>query len=160
MKASLLFLSNIIIASIAFNANAVSLAADRVVRDTQRYTFQIETPKASLSGILITKVQDNRIIGSLMNEFGVSAIDFSFNIEKDQSKLINVVSFLNKWYIKKTLNSDLKFCIRQIYHIPWKKKHRYIVEAADDSMTILNSRRKLKYVFSPLIISADYDTEE
>lgn len=159
MKALLLFLSNII-AFIAFNANAVSLATDSVVSDTQRYAFQIETPKAFLSGILITKVQHDCIIGSLVNEFGVSAIDFSYNKEKDKLKLINVVSFLNKWYIKKVLNSDLKFCIHQIYHIPWKKKHHYIVEMADDTITILNSKRKLKYVFSPLITSADYDTKE
>ena len=159
MKALLLFLSNII-AFIAFNANAASLATDSVVSNMQRYTFQIETPKAYLSGILITKAQDDCIIGSLVNEFGVSAIDFSFNIEKDKLKLINVVSFLNKWYIKKTLNSDLKFCIHQIYHIPWKKKHHYIVECVDDSIRIFNSRRKLKYVFTPLIAPANYDTEE
>lgn len=159
MKALLLFLSNII-AFIAFNANAVSLATDSVVSDTQRHTFQIETSKAFLSGILITKVQDDCIIGSLVNEFGVSAIDFSFNIANDKLKLISVVSFLNKWYIKKTLSSDLKFCIHQIYHIPWKKKHHYIVETVDDSIMILNGKRKLKYVFSPLTTSANYDTEE
>lgn len=159
MKALLLFLSNII-AFIVFNANAESLTTDSVVSDTRRYAFQIETPKAFLSGILITKVQDNCIIGSLVNEFGVSAIDFSFNREKDKLKLINVVSFLNKWYIKRALNSDLKFCIHQIYHIPLKKKHHYIVETEGDSITILNSKRKLKYVFSPLTTSADYDTEE
>ena len=156
MKALLLFLSNII----AFNANAVSLATDGVLSDTQRYTFQIETPKAFLSGVLMTKAQDDSIIGSMVNEFGVSAIDFSFSIKKDKLKLINVVSFLNKWYIKKTLDSDLKFIIHQIYHLPWKKKHHYIVESVDDSITILNSRRKLKYVFTPLIAPANYDTEE
>lgn len=159
MKAFLLFLSNIV-ASIIFNANALSLTTDSVVSDSQRYAFQIETPKAFISGILITKVQDDCIIGSLINEFGVSAIDFSFNREKDKLKLINVVSFLNKWYIKKTLSTDLKFCIHQIYHIPWKKKHNYIVEKKDDSIAILNNKRKLKYVFSPLIISADNVTEE
>lgn len=156
MKALLLFLSNII----AFNANAVSLATDGVLSDTQRYTFQIETPKAFLSGVLMTKAQDDSIIGSMVNEFGVSAIDFSFSIKKDKLKLINVVSFLNKWYIKKTLDSDLKFIIHQIYHLPWKNKHHYIVESVDDSITILNSRRKLKYVFTPLIALANYDTEE
>lgn len=159
MKAFLLFLSNIV-ASIIFNANALSLATDSVANDSQRYAFQIETPKSFISGILITKVQGNYIIGSLINEFGVSAIDFSFNREKNKMKLINVVSFLNKWYIKKTLSSDLKFCIHQIYHIPWKKKHNYIVEKKDDSITILNNKRELKYVFSPLIISADNVTEE
>lgn len=159
MKALLLFLSNII-ALILFNANASTLEADSVVSDSHRYAFQIETPKAFISGILITKIQDNCIIGSLVNEFGVSAIDFSFNREKDKLKLINVVSFLNKWYIKKTLSSDLKFCIHQIYHMPWKKKHSYIVEKKDGSITIHNSKRNLKYIFSPLIISADNVTEE
>lgn len=44
-----------------------------------RYSVQIDFGKAYLSGIGIMACVDGEVIGSVFNEFGVSALSFSYN---------------------------------------------------------------------------------
>lgn len=159
MRIFLIFLSNII-ACIAFNSFGSIHAIDSGACDTHRYACRIETSKSFITGILITKVQNENIVGCLVNEFGVSAIDFSFDRNKDKLKLIHVISFLNKWYIKRTLKTDLRFCLHQLFDIPLKGKQKYRIKQTGDTISILNDKRNIKYTFSPLNPMTRYDTEE
>lgn len=80
-----------------------------------RYAAVIETPKAYLSGICILYHDENdEIKGSFFNEFGISAIDFSFFENKDKVKLHHVVKMMDKWYIKKVLRRDIRELIHQL----------------------------------------------
>lgn len=126
----------------------------------QKHTFQIETSNGFVSGILLVSEDDENINGSMINEFGVSAIDFSYSKKKQKVKLLNVISFLNKWYIKHVLKNDIKFCLHVLYDVPFKKKHNYEVVHTVDSITIINNKRHLKYTFSPLTISTNEDDTE
>lgn len=146
MKAFLLFLSSII-ACISFSVNA----QETVISDSiQRQAFQIDISGNSLSGVLITRIDNDRILGSMINEFGVSALDFSFDRKKDKVKLVNVISFLNKWYIKLVLKNDIKYCLHVIYDTSYKEKKGYSVSRDDGKTIITNNKRHITYTFSSL----------
>lgn len=74
----------------------------------------IEMPKGYVSGVCMMYNDGQEVKGSIFNEFGISAIDFSYNIAKDKVKLHDVISMLNKWYIKKLLKSDLRKVLHQL----------------------------------------------
>lgn len=73
-----------------------------------RYSASIEMPRGYLSGVCILLREDATIKGSLFNEFGISALDFSYSPDKDKVKLHSVMAMLNKWYIKRVLKKDLR----------------------------------------------------
>lgn len=126
----------------------------------QRYVFQIETKKGGVSGILLANYNGDIINGSMMNEFAVSAVDFNYSIPKEKIKLIRVISFLNRWYIKRVLAGDLTYCLHELYGIPYKKRHSYLVEHQGNALSITNKKHNINYIFTPLdIITDNYEAE-
>lgn len=106
------------------------------VGDKAKYAATIETPKAYLSGIcMMYHDENNEIKGSIFNEFGISAIDFSYIEEKDKIKLHHVTKIMNKWYIKKVLRHDLRELIHQL-------------KQGNDNYR--NDRYHLSYQFTPM----------
>ena len=99
-----------------------------------RYNVQIDMQKAYLSGICVMKQEEGLVKASLVNEFGISAMDFTYNPKKDKVKLVNVLKQLNKWYIKLTLKRDL----RELIHVLQQGGTYYE-----------NTRRHLTYTFVP-----------
>ncbi len=100
-----------------------------------RYSVQIDFKKAYISGVGIMAMQDGVINGSVFNEFGVSALAFSYNPKKDKVKILSVISKMNKWYIKKVLKRDL----RQMMHL-----------LANDETTYKDEKFNITYTFTPL----------
>ncbi len=92
-------------------------------------------PKGYVSGVCIMYNDGQDVKGSIFNEFGISAIDFSYNIAKDKVKLLNVMSMLNKWYIKKLLKSDLRKLLHQLQQ---------------GNGTYRNGKYKIEYKFTTL----------
>ncbi len=115
-----------------------------------KMSFRMEMRKGYLSGILITAETDESIKGSMVNEFGISAIDFTYTKRKNKVKLLNVISFLDKWYIRRVLGNDINFTIHILYGIPYKKKNSYEVIRDGDDITIFNPGRGIRYTFSPI----------
>ncbi len=72
-----------------------------------RYNATIEMAKGYVSGVCIMVNDEGIIKGSLFNEFGISAIDFTYQPDTKKVKLLSVIKMLNKWYIKKVLRKDL-----------------------------------------------------
>ncbi len=72
-----------------------------------RYNATIEMAKGYVSGVCIMVNDEGIIKGSLFNEFGISAIDFTYDPDTKKVKLLSVIKMLNKWYIKKVLKKDL-----------------------------------------------------
>lgn len=104
--------------------------------DKAKYAAIIEMPKAYLSGIcLLYHDSDNKINGCLFNEFGISALDFTYDENKDKVKLHHVIKMMNKWYIKKVLRRDLRELIHQL-------------RTGNGSYT--NERFHLRYQFTPI----------
>lgn len=73
-----------------------------------RYSAFIEMPKAYISGICVLVYENDCIKGSMFNEFGMSAIDFSYLPEKEKIQIHNVIGMLDKWYIKKVMKKDIR----------------------------------------------------
>lgn len=73
-----------------------------------KYAAYIEMPKAYVSGICVLLQEDGLIKGSLFNEFGITALDFTYNPQHDKIKLHSVMKMMDKWYIRKVLKKDLR----------------------------------------------------
>lgn len=97
------------------------------------YSMQIDFKNAYVSGICVLVKEDNIIKSSIVNEFGVSIIDFVYKIKKDKVELKYVMNSLDKWYLKRVLRKDLK----EIMHIMQNGGTEYV-----------NNKRGLKYSFS------------
>lgn len=106
--------------------------------------------KGHLSGILITKDDDERITGTMINEFGITALSFIYEKKSQKIKLEDVIGFLDKWYIKRVLKGDIRHCLHILYHIPAKENRNYSVSQNDSTVVVTNTKRKISYVFSPI----------
>lgn len=73
-----------------------------------KYSAYIEMPKGYVSGICVLLKEEGVVKGSLFNEFGFTALDFTYNPERDKIKLHSVMKMMDKWYIRKVLKKDLR----------------------------------------------------
>ena len=149
MHRFLIFLSSLLI-FLGMNAQDMSKNDDEINSPIDRYYFELTTSKANLSGVMILRIDEKEIKGSLINEFGLSALSFIFDKEKNKIKLKDIVKFLNKWYIKTVLKKDLMICLSQLYDIPCKIGKRYKIEKENGSITINNTKYHIIYSFSSL----------
>ncbi|MCF0195783.1 MAG: hypothetical protein HUK03_00785 [Bacteroidaceae bacterium] len=77
--------------------------------DRIRYEITIGMPKAQVSGILVlVRGGEDAVSASLVNEFGFSLMDFTYNEKKQKVKIHHVMKRLDKWYIKRMMRQDLK----------------------------------------------------
>lgn len=92
-----------------------------------RYSAMIELPKAYLSGICVMKVDADGVLrGCLFNEFGISALEFTYAPGAKKMKLQNVIKMMNKWYIKRVLSRDLLLLYRNLQRgIPDYQNKKY-----------------------------------
>lgn len=105
-----------------------------------KYNAVVEMPKGYLSGVCVLLREGNEVRGCFFNEFGISAIDFTYRLDKDKVKLHNVIAMLNKWYVKRVLKKDL----RELVHRLQQGKNSYRDE-----------RYKIDYLFTPTTDETD-----
>ena len=97
----------------------------------QRYSAYIGLPRGYVSGILVLRQEEEAVKGSLFNEFGITALDFTYHRPKDKVKLHTVVKMLDRWYIRRVLRRDLREVLKRLeqgdsiyedrrYHINYK----------------------------------------
>lgn len=133
-----------------------------VASPTVRYAFEISLQRGHLTGLLVTRTVNGEIIGTMVNEFGVTALSFVYNVHKNKIKLVDVLPMLNKWYIKQVLKNDLKYCVDILYNLPVKKKKNYVVEKTAECVSVTNTKRKITYTFravKPLGATETIETE-
>lgn len=156
-RVSLLFLS-------LFCAISICTAQESISEDnyllTRRYAYELSMDKGHITGIMITKDEGNNIVGTLVNEFGVSALSFVYDKKKNKMKLQDVMSMLNKWYIKRTLKNDLTYCIQILFDLPHKNNTGYDVSSSLSELSVANNKRKLIYNFKPLSLEIENDSEQ
>ena len=110
-----------------------------------KYSAYIDMPQGYVSGVCVLFNEGTVIQGSLFNEFGITALNFSYDIKKEKIKLYSVVKLMDKWYIKKILKKDLK----QLMKCLQKGESVYQDE-----------KYHVTYSFSTLNTEEVYDTEE
>ena len=71
-----------------------------------------------LSGILIIKKTEGGMVGTLVNEFGIKAFDFKLSSDikgrlgsRKRVKLVDVVKFMDRWYIRRVLRRDIDYML-------------------------------------------------
>ena len=110
-----------------------------------KYSAYIDMPQGYVSGVCVLFNEGTVIRGSLFNEFGITALNFSYDIKKEKIKLYSVVKLMDKWYIKRILKKDLK----QLMKCLQKGEPVYQDE-----------KYHITYSFSTLNTEEVYDTEE
>ncbi len=100
-----------------------------------KYNAYIEMPRAYISGISVLLKEGNVIKGSLFNEFGITALDFTYDPKRQKVKLHNVIKMMDKWYIRRVIRKDIAkmmICLQ-------KGETQYV-----------NEKRHINYHFIPI----------
>lgn len=112
------------------------VSAKAIANDgSKQYNALIEMPKGSVSGICMLVQEGDTIKGAIVNEFGITAMDFYFFTNKGKVKLKHVIAMLDKWYIKKVLRKDL----RELMHALKQGEYVYV-----------NKRHHITYTLTPI----------
>ena len=114
---------------------------------TGRYRVHIKGRKIETTAILVVKRAGEEWRGSMVNEFGVKVFDF--RIRNKKCKLQTTLPQLNKWYIRKTLESDFA-CLFRAARQGELIKGKTITLHPNGSFTLHNERREIAYTFVPL----------
>ena len=96
-----------------------------------KYATTIELSKGYLSGITIMVREAEAYHGVLFNEFGITALEFTYQPQTKKVELIEVIAMLDKWYIRRVLKNDLQHVMENLmkgnptykdekYHISYK----------------------------------------
>ena len=64
--------------------------------NAQRYTAYISMPRGYVSGMLVLLSEEECVKGSLFNEFGITALDFTYDRKKNKVKLHSVVKMMDR----------------------------------------------------------------
>lgn len=104
--------------------------------DRTRCNVQIDFKKAYISGICMMLNESQTVRASVMNEFGVSALSFTYDENKGKVKIQYVIKQLNKWYIKRVLKRDLREVMTMLKD--------------ESGNTYKNERFNIKYTFTPM----------
>lgn len=96
----------------------------------------IEFPRGGMTGICAMRYEGGVMKGCLFNEFGISALDFTYRPEKRKVRIEHAIKMLNKWYIKRVLRQDLLHVIDAL---------------AQGDTTYVNAKRHITYQFSTMI---------
>ena len=148
MCVSLLMLFCLIPCHAMGEAQTELLPADSLV--TKEYNLLMQVRGQEITSICIMNVAaGNNIVGTVVNEFGVKAFDFTFS--QGKAKVLNVIGPLNKWYIRKVLKGDFAFILSNIgTGKDAVKKKRRLTYLPNGDMIATNDRFKISYTFTPM----------
>lgn len=108
--------------------------------DRARFSATVEMSRGYLSGVCVLLREGDEVRGCLFNEFGISAIDFTYSVRKDKVRLHSVIAMLDRWYIRRVLKKDL----RELMH-----------RLQQGETTYRDERYKIDYRFTPLAEAPD-----
>lgn len=102
-----------------------------------------------LTGVCIIRTDGGGSRGTIMNEFGVNALDFTLSANRKKVRLQHVVAMMDKWYVKRVVRKDLQYLFSATAS-PQTKGCRTVVQAVDGSVTLENEKYQLKYSLKPI----------
>lgn len=109
---------------------------------TRRYAVSVTMPRAALSGICLLRADSATttggaatLRGTIVNEFGLTAMSFEDRPGTDRVRLADLVPMLDKWYVRRTLRRDL---------------HRLLEALREGKTTYRNERRSIDYQLTPM----------
>ena len=120
-------------------------------RSRCEYKMTIGVKAGEVDGVLI--VRRDSIEGfraALMNEFGISALTFRLTADRSRVVLVDVVSFLDKWYIRKVLTADLQYLFAARETDLTHERDKRVVSREADSIVMNNRKFGLCYKLTPI----------
>jgi len=111
--------------------------------DHARWNFTLERGTLSLTGICLVRQTDEGLVGSVVNEFGIRAFDFTCC--GDKVRVMNVLPQMNKWYIRRLLRADLRLLAADKAVEPGKR--RQLSSYLPDSLLLNNLKYHINYRF-------------
>lgn len=116
----------------------------------KEYSVVIDARGKQITGICMMNMsEDGTIVGTIVNEFGIRAFDFTFNGKI--AKILNVFSPINKWYIRKVLRKDITFLLLNFKKGKNVAKDKRTMTVSSSGEIILeNNRYNLRYTFKSL----------
>lgn len=118
---------------------------------SEQYGLQMQARGQQITGICLMEHGEEGLVGTVVNEFGVKAFDFTY--EGGKVKLLNIIEPLDKWYIRRVLRKDFRFIIRHLHDRGQEKvveKKRSMARLADGNIQFVNHRYKISYIFTPM----------
>jgi len=132
---------------------------------SNRYNIMLKTPDNSISGICMLKKVGEEWRGTFMNEMGAKA--FNFIVTDEKCELLDVISMMDKWYIKKTIAADLYYLFNadnpkasfykqlerfeQDGNLVVNNKKKQILVEPDGSILLMNNRHNLRYELRKMV---------
>jgi hypothetical protein len=89
-----------------------------------RYKTQIEYNQLNLSGIMVIRFKQDTLRAVMLNEFGIKY--FELYCTQNKCRINNLLSGMDKWYIRKILESDFLLLFKG-YHLPSENKEKEYV---------------------------------
>jgi len=118
--------------------------------ESDEYNMLMQVRGMEITSICVMETAaDGSIVGTVVNEFGIKAFDFTF--ANGKAKVFNVIGPLNKWYIRKVLKGDFTFLLSNMKKSGnVKKKKRRLTVTPDGDIVMRNDRFKISYTLSPM----------
>lgn len=92
----------------------------------EKFATTIELPNGYLSGISVIKRETLCYRGVLFNEFGITALEFTYDPYKKKIRFAQLIAMLNKWYIRRLLKKDLCYVMENLFRgISTYKNEKY-----------------------------------
>ena len=102
----------LLLSSMTGRSQGQVVADQQPLRDSigckMKYATTIEMPKSYLSGITLIVREAKEYRGVMFNEFGITALAFSYKPETKRIKLIHLIDMLDNWLIRRVLKQDLQ----------------------------------------------------
>ncbi len=73
-----------------------------------RCGIEIDMGRAHLTGLCLMLMEEGVVKASMVNEFGVSYVDFTYSPTERKVRLLSVNDRLDRWYIRRALRRDLR----------------------------------------------------
>lgn len=110
-----------------------------------KYATAIEKSKGYLSGISVLARESDVYRGVMFNEFGITALEFTYHPSAKKVKLVQVIKMLDKWYIRRVLKKDLRCVVENLLK---------------GISTYEDEKYHIKYVFSLMYDSDKHEVTE
>ena len=95
------------------------------------------------------KSMNVRVVGSVVNEFGIKAFDFIYDKSDGSLELHNVISFFDKRFVRRTVKGDWKYLLA--FEAEEKKdRNRKITVDKEGTIILENVKHHIRYILSPL----------
>lgn len=118
--------------------------------ESREYNLLMQVRGQEVTSICMMNISpDGTIVGTVVSEMGMKAFDFTY--ERGKANVLNVVAFLNKWYIRKVLKKDLAFILSNMFDgKDIVKKKRRLSFLPNGDIEAVNAKFNIHYTFTPM----------